>query len=181
MGIQRCRHQSDVEDTVAATTFCVETSVRNCSLSLASPKDLVSLIRALHFHLSDIADKHHILGVTLQILGGQDSAGTGTCVTYVCTRNKCVHKIVFIIQSIIHTIVCTYVCVSVHTDTCSPGLGVMRTVVKEVIDGVVVELHIGHKHSIVSVLVNYGACLADFWNTHDVSIPMHLSTGVEMR
>lgn len=71
--------------------------------------------------------------------------------------------------------VCGCVCTETHA---SPGLGVVRAVIKEVVDGVIVELHVGHKHSVVSVLINCGACLADFWNTQDVPVLWHLSTGM---
>lgn len=77
MGIQRCRHQSDVEDTVTPAAFCVKTCVRNRSLSLASPEDLICLICTLHLHLGHIIDKHQILSVTFEILGGRDPAGGG--------------------------------------------------------------------------------------------------------
>ena len=55
----------------------------------------------------------------------------------------------------------------------------MRAVIEEVVDGVVVEFHVRHKHSVVSVLINFGACLANLWNTQDVSVLWPLSTGVE--
>ena len=66
------------------------------------------------------------------------------------------------------------VCVCVNP---TPGFVVMGTVVEEIIDGVVVELHIRHKHGVVPVLVHFSVCLADLRDTQDVTIVWHLGTG----
>ena len=145
MCIQRCRHQSDVEDTVATTTFSVEASVCNCSLSLASPEDLIGLVCALHLHLCDIIDKHHILGVTLQILGGRDPTGDRRHITtYIYMR---VHGDTYICILCIHTYIRTYVCILVSVTCrvkCITHTVIVRTCVYEWCADMCIQRHTPH-------------------------------------